>query len=283
MQDNFNIQSANPKKSIDECLLVKKIFGQCRQQDCLKPSSNLDSSDCSVDYITINSSILCSNYPLDNPASGPAPLWSTITPGETLRLVSGYTFKFKKDSFKISSIATSIEKGQFAQEGYWDITVKYKFSYILNIVDTHDNTIQVLSNGVLITDICACEIYEKKISLFGGESDCSEVVFADSLYGPEGAYSQNVPFVHVQAIANPLKFVTNTYSITCPSIPCVNQADLTIGLFTVIRLYRTVSLVVHSPGYCDVPLCDATKTCDPCETFNSLPFPFDQFNPNRQI
>ena len=35
-QDNFNV--LQPEALTDECLIAKKIYGRCKQQDCLKPT-----------------------------------------------------------------------------------------------------------------------------------------------------------------------------------------------------------------------------------------------------
>ena len=34
-QDNFNVVQSDTL--YDECLIAKKIYGRCKQQDCLKP------------------------------------------------------------------------------------------------------------------------------------------------------------------------------------------------------------------------------------------------------
>ena len=98
-QDNFNVVQSDTL--YDECLIAKKIYGRCKQQDCLKPicgpmmpppmPCSMDCSDSSDDpgpvmpdpcqIIPIPSSML--NAESLSSASG-SPIIGTITQGNTI-------------------------------------------------------------------------------------------------------------------------------------------------------------------------------------------------------
>ena len=285
MQDDFEVkeQSVN-EPLIDECLIVRKIFGQCRQQDCLKPVDCCCPIDPRDKGIRIGSSILCQSDALYN---SNVLYGESVSEGETIQINQGYSFILKKETFKVKSITVpTVEESSFCSAGYWDVTIRYTFSYILNVIDATGATVSFnvgSPTGLTTTDICACESYDKKISLFGGDTSCNDVVYVDTLYDSGNTlFNDKVPKVQVQAIAKALKVNNGVYEIPTEPGVVVYQANVVIGLFTVIRLYRMVSLIVPSPGYCDVPLCEANHIGEPCEFFNNLPFPFDDFNPEQR-
>ena len=86
----------------------------------------------------------------------------------------------------------------------------------------------------------------------------------------------NLPYAYVQAIANPLIAKVGRYA-THGNVEF--HADVVIGLFTIIELYRLSNLCVTSNGPVEVPQCQPSITTDPCEGFNQLLFPYDDFDP----
>jgi hypothetical protein len=68
------------------------------------------------------------------------------------------------------------------------------------------------------------------------------------------------------------------------SDPLVNNADskllITLGLFSIIRLSRTVQLLIPSYDFCIPEKCsDCGDIEDPCEVFKHFPFPMEEFFP----
>jgi len=56
----------------------------------------------------------------------------------------------------------------------------------------------------------------------------------------------------------------------------------TLGLFSIIKLYRMVSLVVESRGFVIPPNCSAIMPENPCDFFDKLDFPMDSFAPPQK-
>lgn len=61
----------------------------------------------------------------------------------------------------------------------------------------------------------------------------------------------------------------------------VNEVLVTIGLFTIIKLFRIVNLSVESRGFCIPEECENISS-DPCEFFDDLSFPMDTFAPPQK-
>lgn len=62
-----------------------------------------------------------------------------------------------------------------------------------------------------------------------------------------------------------------------------NEVLVTIGLFTIIKLFRIVNLTVDSRGFCIPEECeDGVSPLNPCEFFDSLDFPMDIFAPPQK-
>ena len=278
MEDNFKINADTTQQPlITETIIAQKIYGLCRQQDCLKPIDSTDTPP-TTQYQQISSSLLGEA----NSISGSA-LTGTINPNSIISF-NNTVASINVTDFKLSKIQVSkIEPNVFSSNGYWNITITYVFSYILNLLDSAGSPISVTLNTspttTPITDINAYTTYEKNISLFGGGngSSNSEVLLANTLYNPTGTYiSSNEPYIEVQAIANLLSYEIGTYVINTTT---QYQADLTIGLFTIIKAFRLVNLQLEGNINNDIPLCDSIATTDPCEYFNEIPFPYDQFTP----
>ena len=59
--------------------------------------------------------------------------------------------------------------------------------------------------------------------------------------------------------------------------------NVTIGLFTIVKLFRTVNIMVNSLGRCIPERCTANATnSDPCNGFEDIRFPLDLFSPTAK-
>lgn len=280
MQDNFQVKNADVQQIItDECVIAQKVYGKCRQQDCLKP---VDANTIpNPTMIQIDSSRLGEVQSISNAVL----IGGTILPNNIIAFTSAVSgVQLVPNTFEISDLkVVSVQPNAFGQDGFYDVTIKYTFAYEINLLDSNGAPIPVTlgAGPATITNISAFTTYTKLISLFGGEAADSTIVTANTLYNPQTAFNEgNVPYVQVQGIANPLTVGIGTYIVNATT---EYHADVTIGLFTIIKLYRIVNMLVSSAGNCDVPLCDPIQPGDPCDYFNSLPFPFDDFDPPTNI
>jgi hypothetical protein len=276
MQDNFQVKNAEAQQVItDECVIAHKVYGKCRQQDCLKPVDANTIPNQSM--IQIDSS---RSGEIANIANAATSIFAAaITPNSIIAFNSTVAgVQLVPNTFKIQDLKViNVQANPFGQNGFYDVTIKYTFAYELNLLDINGAPIPVTIGAETRTNISAYTTYTKLISLFGGEAADSTIVTANTLYDPQVTFNEgNIPYTHVHAIANPLTRSVGTYVVGGVT---EYHADITIGLFTIIKLYRIVSMLVASGGNCEVPTCDPIQPGDPCDYFNSLPFPFDEFDP----
>lgn len=64
--------------------------------------------------------------------------------------------------------------------------------------------------------------------------------------------------------------------------PEPNEVQVTIGLFSIIKLFRIVNLSVESRGFCVPDECEEISPLNPCEFFENLDFPLDIFDPPQK-
>ena len=64
--------------------------------------------------------------------------------------------------------------------------------------------------------------------------------------------------------------------------PSPNEVLVTIGLFTIIKLFRIVNLTVQSHGFCIPEECEELSPLNPCDFFENLDFPMDIFAPPQR-
>lgn len=175
------------------------------------------------------------------------------------------------NTFRIAGIFLVNKSPNLLRRGYYDIELKFSFEYQLQFRD---------GSGIPIGgNILARSLFNKKVSLFG--STGTDV----SVYSDFGGFPnlQIAPFTLVEASSYPLD-ATLGYTIPIASgdnPPVPNSVNVTIGLFTIIKLFRLVNLVVPSSGFCKPKKCEEISE-DPCEYFNNLKFPFDIFDPPQK-
>lgn len=273
MQENFQVNTSEVQQvTTDESIIVQKTYGKCRQQECLKPIG-VDTS-ITPGIIKIDSSRLGE---VEDISGGG--LIGTITPNSIIKFDSTVAgVQLVPNTFKISDIKIqSVQPSAFSQDGFYDITVKYTFAYEINLLDSNGDPIPVTQGTGTITNIAAYTTYTKLLSLFGGEASSLTVATANNFYTPQTTFNEgNLPYASVQAIANPLTISIGTYVVGTET---EYHADVTLGLFSITKLFRIVDMLVASAGSSDIPVCEPIQPGDPCEYFTSLPFPFDDFNP----
>ncbi|AEB75652.1 hypothetical protein [Clostridium botulinum] len=289
MEDNLDVKSLPRTKDstvpTEECVIAMKVYGKCRQQDCLKP--DFVAPEVGVESIPINASksgedlnilkIAGTTLTKAIPTSGIISFNPNLV--DSVQIVEG--------SFVISDIKISNIQAQnlFVSDGYWKVTIRYRFSYRLNLLDANGNILNIgLGPAATVTKtqnyICAYSEYEKQVVLFGGVGG-KDVVLASNLFANNGPYSyQNAPYVLVEAKATPLAINVGTVKDPCSAQVCGNTIiGVTIGLFTIIKLFRLVNTTMLTNGPCDIPVCNPIIPGDPCSFFNEIPFPFEDFDP----
>jgi len=155
-------------------------------------------------------------------------------------------------------------------------------------------------------EFCGIAVYDKQIVMFGSEGNVSIFTsdFCDGVNGkPSIKQSSNLPKV-VLEVATPITLAVNIADKSCGCKGCCCSADqipenvcnacgllpaedfglknlyVTLGLFSVIRMERPVSLVISAADYC-VPdkTSNVLSETDPCSVFNNMSFPTCDFFP----
>lgn len=247
----------------DECIIALKVYDQCRQQDCLTPETlekvfSLECGECRVDDQVI--------------ASGK---------GTVINLPVGTADIAVKD-FKVLKIETDRKQDAFNPD-YYFIHVKYVFEFKLAFLDGEDCPIAVTCDGVEKECMIAGTAFKKTVKLFGSEG--SDIAISSNLFAPESHVLEAAPYVLVEAKAMLLDAQIDGHGsgLTCDCCDgALSDINLTIGLFTIIKLYRLVNLLVESNGFCEPDECEEMSTVDPCDIFDNMDFPFDVFNPPQK-
>ncbi len=180
------------------------------------------------------------------------------------------------ENLKVKKVIVSDKEPNSFKNGFWDITLKYVFVYSLVFRE---------ADGTIIGRICANSIYTKKVTLFGSVG--TEISISTDLLGHHGSNGTELnsdPFVLVEskaiALGTELKYSTRG----CCNDEAVEPVEVcvTIGLFTIIKLFRLVNLSVLSKGFCIPKECEDISPLNPCEFFDSLDFPMDIFAPPQK-
>lgn len=244
----------NHNKLKDECIIALKVYDFCRQQDCL---TNAVLGPARADCFThIGNKTIQEG--------------DIIDPPENSASVSVEHLKVKK------VIVADKEPNPF-RNGFWDITLKYVFRYVLVFRE---------ADGTIIGKVAANSIYTKKVTLFGSiGTDIS--ISTDLLCGTNSSMElDSDPFVLVEskAVALGSELIYPSRKCSCPDNEPLEpiEVGVTIGLFTIIKLFRLVNLSVVSKGFCIPNECEDISPLNPCEFFDNLDFPMDIFAPPQK-
>ncbi len=179
---------------------------------------------------------------------------------------------------KIKKIVIVEKEPNPFKKGYWDIDLKYIFEYRLTFREC---------DGSIIGSLRATNCFSKRVTLFG--SIGSDLVIATDLFKhhSESTTLDADPFILVEAKAVPLcaelRHQKRRHGCHEEHHHCEpNEVLVTIGLFTIIKLYRIVNLTVESRGFCIPEECEEHCPVNPCEFFDTLAFPMDIFAPPQK-
>ncbi len=240
----------------EECIVALKVYDSCRQQDCLTERE-------------IGPARAAENGRIGDETFSDGDI---ITPPRNAASVTIDRLKVKK------VVIVEKEPNPF-KSGYWDIDLKYVFTYRLIFRE---------ADGCIIGTIRAASIYNKKVSLFG--SIGTDLTISTDLFSnrhdKEATTFEADPFILVEskavALDAKLKYQGLRNGIDEESARCNNEVVVTIGLFTIIKLFRIVNLTVESRGFCIPDECENIAPLQPCEFFDSLDFPMDIFAPPQK-
>ncbi|MDD4843083.1 MAG: hypothetical protein PHU31_01945 [Anaerotignum sp.] len=252
----------------EACIIAQKIFDQCRIQKCLSPDI-LGPARIATNPVPCCNEMLCQGDIIVPPCN------ATDVIIKHLRLK------------KIEIIRKTPSP---LQSGCWDIELKYVFEYTLEFRR---------SDGCFIGCIDATSSYTLKLTLYGGTE--TDVTVVDDLFNGN-VNSGSEPYCLAEgkalALAAELKYPCCNCGCCCdcgcgcdcgcnngPSFNDMSMGapvavSVTIGLFTICQLYRTVNMLIESAGRCLPEACVAPLSSgDPCANFEAMNFPWNVFAP----
>lgn len=240
------------------CIHVNKIYDQCRDKDCL--------TDLRV-YLTS-----CGQEMVNNATS------------------------VKVRKAEILWIYSDIEAVQF-NRGFYSVDLRYFFKITLDVY-------------MGVGKPCRAEglaTFDKKVILFGSEG--STKVFSSSMVSGGmdalGRQKTNMPIATVEVV-EPIALSARLTEPDDNCCSCCCEADLStvpqdicaafedsiafggenkkvfvsLGIFSIVRLERSVQLLVPSYDFC-IPQKECVTATDesPCDLFERIEFPIDEFFP----
>lgn len=259
LQDANNLQmeqaSCSEHRRIkEECIIALKVYDSCRHQDCLTPSEIGPARG--AECLTIGD---ISHREGD-----------VVRPPENAATVT-------IDHLKIKKIIIVDKQPSPFRNGFWDIDIKYVFDYRLTFRE---------ADGSVIGNIRANNIFNMKLSLFGSVGN-DLVIGTDLLRSfNDSATFEAEPFIWVEAKAVALNakiYRSHRHDCCEDNISSgFREVHVTLGLFSIIKLFRIVNLTVESKGFCIPDECEDISPVSPCEYFEELDFPMDIFSPPQR-
>jgi len=239
----------------EEPIIALKVYDSCRQQDCCTPSE-LGPARAAEKCILGDEEILIGDIII------PPPDAATVT----------------IDKLKVHKIIIVEKEPSAFKNGFWDIDLKFIFHYRLTFRQV---------DGRVGESIKACSIFDKKLTLFG--STGSNLVISTDLFtvcGDSTTFDSD-PFIMVESkavgLSAELKYKKRRHHHGDEEhCPVANEVMVTIGLFSIVKLFRLVTLSVESKGFWVPEECEDICPLNPCDFFNSLDFPMDVFSPPQR-
>ncbi len=252
---NDNVDNVDNRKIKEECIIALKVYDSCRQQDCL--TANEIGPARAANNVTIGSEQIQEGEIIDPPSNAAA---VTI------------------DNLCIKKVIIVAKTPNPFKNGFWDVDLKYVFQYSLTFREADGTTIN--------SPVCANSIFNRKVTLFGSVG--SDLIISTDLFKSTTSDSTTLraePFILVEAkavaLAAELK-LQRRFGNTQDLPPEPNRVNVTIGLFSIVKLYRLVNLNVQSKGFCIPRECEDVSPLNPCDFFDSLDFPMDVFAPPQK-
>lgn len=221
------------------CVEAQRIFDSCSDKDCLQDL--------------------------------PVTLDSGYEIGENVTIV-------KCRCVSVENVCIHCEPVPF-NKGFFSVDITYTFDVIL---ETYEKACGPS------TTIPGTAVFTKKVILFGSEGSTKTFYNDGTSLGTTNSCCEtvNLPKVSVQVVE---PMVLESRLITkccCDPIPDgfrppaqTKSAVITLGLFTIVQLSRPVALLVPVYDYC-IPQKECTTNTDsPCELFEKIKFPTEEFFP----
>jgi len=251
------------------CVQVEKVYDHCREKDCVE--------DAEVGFV------------------------------EDVHVLIGKAIKVRVKDAEVVKVLADLDEVPF-RRGFFTVNVRYKIKLRVEFC--------FREFGNLMTDVKTGFVwFSKTVFLFGSDGKVKIFSSSDPAPCPSPAGSDgdgcgvtleqdNLPNVKVE-VAEPLVLNARIKRAHCHHKPHGKSFDLqdeedfenedavagvgifpprnvvvTIGLFSIIKLTRLVQLLIPAFDFC-IPNRECVSATDenPCDLFDTIEFPFDQFFP----
>jgi len=235
------------------CINADRIYDSCSDKDCLE--------DLQVYFTPLNQAIINNATSVKN------------------RSVTVYT------------VLMDVEPVPF-NKGFYSVDMSFYFLVKLEAV------VSPLTPPARVDGIC---VFTKKVILYGSEGSVQMFASDTLTSNTPNTYGENIPTANV-AVVNPICLecrlcdapsTMHDVNFCCPSVvsdffddefDVVNPqkvVSISIGLFSICQLVRTVQMMVPVYDYC-IPDKECMGGADePCEIFKKIKFPVNEFFPPR--
>ena len=242
------------------CIHTKKIFSSCKDKDCIEDL--------------------------------------TFYPTATAQSVIDASQSIRGGRVELLHVGVDVEPVSF-NRGFFTVDMRFYYRVIL----------QAMNGGMRYTEIEGLATFDKRIMLFGGESRAKVFSSYPAAFGPDAPINlaANMPSAVVEAV-DPLLLCARIVDCSCggccdctavggvpegiagafdePLVfePQIKRVCVSLGQFSIVRLERDAQLLIPVFDYCiptaSCPAVSACNSCDdPCEMFESVSFPTDDFFP----
>lgn len=249
------------------CVQAEKVYDHCREKDCIE--------DAVVDFV------------------------------EDVQCLIDKAVKVRVKEAEVVKVLADLDDVPF-KRGFFTVNVRYKIKVKVEFC-YRDQINNLVSSDPKVGFVW----FAKTVILFGSKGQVkvfssTDPEFCSSAEDCDGCGSMiqqdNKPTVKVE-VAEPLVLNARIKKIHCPKVrPFGDEYDeieesdnvaagrrrifpqknvvVTIGLFSIIKLTRLVQLLIPAFNFC-IPNreCIASTDENPCELFETIDFPFDQFFP----
>ena len=213
-----------------------------------------------------------------------------FTDGTTKTIIENAAF-IKSKCVEVVNTYFTIEPVP-SNKGFYSIDITYIFNVVLEAFTSATTPPQTCSGT---TQFC------KKVILYGSDGN-AKLFSSDDIVTPTpiGCGNQNLPTATVQVV-EPIvldcKLVTKSHhhhgchdcccppeilqegTMPPPHPPSHKEVFITVGMFSIISLQRPVSMLIPAYDFC-IPHKDCSTSNDsPCELFEKIKFPADEFFP----
>ncbi|HEX2945064.1 MAG TPA: hypothetical protein VHT96_03835 [Clostridia bacterium] len=256
------------------CIQVEKIYDSCKEKDCIEDARVYFKDPDKVNWIV------------------------------------NHAINVKARRAEVVRVFTDVEEVPF-KRGFFTVDIKFFIKVTL------DFFVPRVTGGIKIITVPGIVLFDKKVILFGSEGNVKifKSHFAEhdlDNHGDSALQQDNLPIAKVE-VAEPIalnariaevlenanddcdrmvpKVVSNMLDAVdfdetdlatddTRHLVIARQVVVTIGLFSIVKLARMVQLLIPAFDFC-VPhkRCVASTDENPCELFETIDFPIDEFFP----